>query len=194
MEQEWTKEKMQIVTTYYADNAKRLKKMVDKILHRFYELSDKDLDDFYSLANEVFLDVIRRYDESQSFEAFLFSCLSNKIKTEMTRRHREKRKADRLSVSIDTPIGDDENCILADIIPSDFEMENEAFGESYKERFSERMVSYLNRLSNTQRQVLFMMADGYLPQEIEKELQMSRKEYANCCAAIRSYENTSIVS
>ncbi len=110
----------QILITYYANNAKKLHKVVDKILLKFGGLSDKDLDDFYSLANEVFVDVMRRYDNSQSFDAFLYSCLLNKIKTEMTRRNREKRKADRMSISIDTPIGDDENSTIGDMIADKF--------------------------------------------------------------------------
>lgn len=82
----------QILIAYYADNAKKLHKVVNKILLKFGGLSDKDLDDFYSLANEVFVDVMRRYDGLQPFDAFLYSCLSNKIKTEMTRRNRENEK------------------------------------------------------------------------------------------------------
>ena len=61
----------QILNIYYVDNAKKLRRMVDKILLKFGGLSDKDLDDFYSLANEVFVDVIKRYDSSQIFETFL---------------------------------------------------------------------------------------------------------------------------
>ena len=66
-----------ILDMYYADNAKKLHKAVDKILFKFGGLSDKDKDDFYSLANEVFVDVMRRYDNAQSFDGFLYSCLSN---------------------------------------------------------------------------------------------------------------------
>ena len=51
-----------ILNTYYADNAKKLHKTVDRILCKFGGLSGKDTDDFYSLANEVFADVIKRYD------------------------------------------------------------------------------------------------------------------------------------
>ena len=52
----------QVLNTYYANNAKKLHSTVDKILLKFGGLSNKDLDDFYSLANEVFVDVLRRYD------------------------------------------------------------------------------------------------------------------------------------
>jgi len=55
-----------ILMAYYADNARKLHKIVDSILLKFGGISDKDLDDFYSLANEVFVDVMRRYDGSQS--------------------------------------------------------------------------------------------------------------------------------
>ena len=65
----------EILSTYYENNANRLHKVVNKIVLKFGGISDKDMDDFYSLANEVFVDVIRRYDGLQSFEGFLYSCL-----------------------------------------------------------------------------------------------------------------------
>lgn len=182
----------QILITYYANNAKKLHKIVDKILLKFGGLSDKDLDDFYSLANEVFVDVMKRYDDSQSFEAFLYSCLLNKIKTEMTRRNREKRKADRMSISIDTPIGDDENFTIGDMIADKFSVEKEIFDRD-KDGYSRRMVAYLNRLSKLQKEVLRLNIAGYLPVEIREELHMSEKEYADCYAAIHSYRNVSVL-
>ena len=182
----------QILITYYADNAKKLHKVVDKILLKFGGLAYKDLDDFYSLANEVFVDVMTRYDNSQSFDGFLYSCLVNKIKTEMTRRNREKRKADRMSISIDTPIGDDENSTIGDMIADNVTIEKELF-EGSEEGYSKRMMLYLNRLSNLQKEVLRLNIAGYLPGEIREELHLSEKEYADCYAAIHSYRNVSIL-
>ena len=52
----------QILMTYYADNARKLHRIVDKILLRFGGLSDKDLYHFYTLANEVLVDAMRLYD------------------------------------------------------------------------------------------------------------------------------------
>ncbi len=91
----------QIINIYYADNAKRLRKIVDKILLNYGGLYDMDKDDFYSLANEVFTSVIRSYDNTRPFEVFLYTCLCNKIKSEISKRNSYKRVADRLSVSID---------------------------------------------------------------------------------------------
>ncbi len=181
-----------ILITYYANNARKLHKVVDKILLKFGGLSDKDLDDFYSLANEVFADVMRRYDDSQSFDAFLYSCLLNKIKTEMTRRNREKRKADRMSISIDTPVGDDNNSTIGDMIPDKFTIEKEIF-EKNEEGYSRKMLLYLDKLSSLQKEVLRLVIAGYLPNEIREKLHITDKQYEDCQAAIHSYRNVSVL-
>ncbi len=182
----------QIIKRYYADNAKKLHSMVDQILLKFGGLSDKDMDDFYSLANEVFVDVMKRYDYSQAFDGFLYSCLLNKIKTEMTRRNREKRKADRMSVSMNVPVGDDENVTIEDIISDGYTVEQEIF-ERNETGYSNRMLLYLSRLSRLQKEVLRLNAAGYLPNEIREELHITEKQYADCHAAIHSYRNVSVL-
>lgn len=182
----------QILVYYYGNNGKKLHKLVDGILLKFGGLSDKDLDDFYSLANEVFVDVMRRYDGSQPFDPFLYSCLFNRIKTEMTKRNREKRRADRMSISIDTPVGDDEDATIGDVIADDFTIEREVF-ERNEEGYSKRMLTYLGKLSGLQREVLRLNAAGYLPNEIREELHISEKQYTDCYAAIHSYRNVSVL-
>lgn len=66
----------QILTGYYEDNGRKLRGAVNQILSGFGGIWDKDMDDFYSLANEVFVDVMRRYEGTGSFDRFLYSCLS----------------------------------------------------------------------------------------------------------------------
>ena len=100
----------QIINMYYKDNAKKLHKMVDNILIKLH-FQDIDNTDFYSLANEIFIDVIRRYDDERSFNGFLYSCLLNKFKTEMTKRNRVKRQSDRNAISLETPIKNDEKLL-----------------------------------------------------------------------------------
>lgn len=183
-----------ILNKYYAHNAYRLRKLVKDILSdiRVTGLSDKDMDDFYSLANEVFVDVIRKYDVLQSFEGYLYSCLSNRIKTEITRRNRDKRKADRLSVSIDAPVSNKKEVTLGDIIADSFDMEREVISGK-EEEYSGKMVLYLNRLSDTQKSILMLSADGYKPAEIIKELNISKKQYRDSFLVIRSYRNVSVL-
>lgn len=181
-----------ILIAYYANNARKLHEVVNKILLKFGGLSDKDTDDFYSLANEVFVEVMNQYDGSQPFEALLYTCLSRKIKTEITRRNREKRKADRMTIPIDTPVGDDDNTTLADMIADSYTIEKELFEEG-EAGCSTRMRQYLNRLSNLQKEVLRLHTAGYQPDEIKEELQISTKQYTDCNAAIHSYRNVSVL-
>ena len=110
----------------------------------------------------------------------------------MTRRNREKRKADRMSISIDTPIGDDENSTIGDMIADDITVEKEVF-EKNEEGYSKRMLIYLSRLSSLQKEILRLNIAGYLPGEIREELHINEKEYADCYAAIHSYRNVSVL-
>lgn len=180
-----------MVDLYYANHAKKLYDMVDKILFKLHFV-DVDKNDFYSLANEIFMYAIRDYDSSKSFEVFLYSCLYKKFCTEMTRRNREKRKADRMAVSIDMPIGEDENATIGDTIADGFSIERELFEEN-EEGYSKRMLAYFDRLSSLQKEVLRLNTAGYLPNEIREELHISEREYMDCYAAIRSYRNVSVL-
>lgn len=182
----------EILNLYYKDNACKLHKTVDRILLKYGGLSDRDTDDFYSLANEVFTDVIKRYDNSQSFDSFLYSCLSNRIKTEMTKRNREKRKTDRIAVSIDMPIGDGEDATLKDMIADPTDVEQEILDKS-EEGYSKKMLLYLGKLSGIQKEVLKLTTAGYLPDEIRRKLHISARQYADCHAAIHSYRNISVL-
>lgn len=182
-----------VILEYYNDNAKKLHAVVDKLLKKFGGISEKDRDDFYSLANEVFTKILSDYDSKcGSFDGYLYFCLDRKIKTEMTSRNRQKRQADRMSVSIDTPIGDDNNETIADIIPDSFDLEKKVIEET-KDVYSDKMSAYLERLSEVQRKILELLAIGYIGSEISEELHISDKEYSEAVETIRSYRNVLIL-
>lgn len=198
-----------IVSLYYEDHAKKLCGMVDTILFRLH-FTGVDKDDFYSLANEVFLYAVRDYDASQPFDAFLYSCLYKKFCTEMTGRIRDKRCSkiktkeknesgevvERMvilpDVSLDSPVSDDENATIGDMIVDERTIERELF-EKNERGYSRKMLLYLSRLSNLQKEVLKRSVAGFLPQEIREELHLSEKQYDDCYAAIRSYRNVSVL-
>ena len=182
-----------ILDSYYADNAKKLHKVVDRILSKFGGLSNKDTDDFYSLANEVFAEIMTRYDYEQSFDGFLYSCLVNKIKTEITRRNREKRKADRMSVSLDAINGDDEESSLMNIIPSDFDTFEEVAKRQGRGQYQDKVQRYISKLSNRQISILNLLVDGYKDSEIQLILEISSMEYWEDLKIMRSYENVKIL-
>ena len=178
-----------IIVSYYENNAERLHKMVDNILIKLK--FDVNNEDFYSLANEIFVDALNRYDGRQEFEKFLYFQLLNKFKTEMTRRNRYKRQADRFSISIDTPIGGD-NFTISDLLADKKTVESEFFGEN-RETFSHEMQQYLKKLSVLQRKILELISIGFTPSEIIGELHINKKMYDDCYNAIHSYRNISIL-
>ena len=179
-----------IILSYYENNAKKMRTMIDKILFRLK--FNVDNEDFYSLGNEVFLDVLNRYDGKQDFDGFLYSCLVRKFKTEMTRRNRYKRQADRMAISIDSPVGEDENMTLSDIIADKATIEK-IFFEENEDTYSAEMQRYLSRLSILQREVLRLISIGFNPNEILTELHINKKQYDDCYNAIHSYRNISVL-
>lgn len=182
-----------ILNTYYANNAKKLHKLVDKILCKFGGLSGKDTDDFYSLANEVFADALKRYDDKQSFDGFLYSCLLNRIKTEMTKRNREKRRADRLCISLDAVNSEEEQRDLLDFIPSDFDTFEEVVKGQGSAEYQDKIQRYISKLSNRQVSILNFLVDGFKPAEIQRIFCMSVTEYSDDLKIMRSYENVKIL-
>lgn len=197
------------IRSYYENNAYRLRRTADGILWKL-RFQDVDREDFYSLANEVFANVLRDFDTQKDFDAFLYACLEKRFKTEMTARNRYKRRAVTVveemdaygnivrteqyipDDSIDRCIGDEDGSTLGDILAGADTVETEIF-DKRKEGYSRKMVSYLNRLSGLQRNVLCLISAGYRPEEIRKELHISGKQYANCCEAIHAYRNISVL-
>lgn len=179
-----------LVDLYFKNDGKLFYGLIDKVLFKLK--FDVEKSDFYSLGNEIFLDVLCRYDETQDFNGFLYSCLMNKFKTEMTRRNRQKRQCDKNSISIDTPIGDDGDFTIGDTIASKSTIEKEFF-EEREESYGKEMCKYLGRLSDLQREVLKLISIGFTPSEIFEELHINQKMYEDCYNAIHAYRNISVL-
>lgn len=180
-----------IISTYYANDAKKLQQVSDKVLRRL-QFYDVDKDEFYSLADEIFFGAIRSYDGKSDFDGFIYSCLLNKFKTYMTRSNRVKRKADKLAISIDTPIGEEGESTIGDMLQDKKTVESEFFGEN-EETFSPEMMRYLSWLSPLQREVLHLISIGYTSNEILAELHINKKLYDDCYNAIHAYRNIEIL-
>ena len=175
-----------IINQYYEDNAKKLRCMVDKVLFNL-KFTDVDKDDFYSLANEIFVGVINNYDSKQDFDGFLYSCLYKKFCTEMTRRRRYKRKADKDSISIYTPISDDGSSTLGDMIADPKTVESEMFEEE-KPEWRKEVKEYLDSLSPLQRKIAFLLSDEATPDDICRELHITMKHFENSVKRILADE------
>lgn len=172
--------RLAILEPYCEDDMRLLKRISNSIFRRFNEpLAEADYDDFYSLANETLWKAYNAYNPNMGvgFDGFLRSCLENRFKSELTRRHRNKRIIDRFTVPLDAVNEDGEDCCLLDFIPSDFD----TFEEAVKEdggQYRDRIHQYIARLSNQQIAILNLLMDGYRPNEIHRMLGISPKRYA----------------
>lgn len=189
------KNKEEIVSLYYKDEANKLHKTVDKIIKKL-KFIDVEITDFYSLANEIFVDVINRWDEKRKFDTFLYSCLLNKFKSEMTKRNRQKRLADKMAISLETQICDDSSMTIGETIADrrikSFDDVDDIFNDCEK-KYSKKSLEYLKRLSYLQKEVLRFTIAGYSVKEIKEKLHITDKQYEDCQSAIHSYRNISIL-
>ena len=176
-----------LVNTYFKNDAKKLNIMIDKILFKLK--FDVDKSDFYSLGNEIFLDVLCRYDGVQDFNGFLYSCLTKKFKTEMTRRNRKKRQADKMALSWETPVGDEGNSTLSDMIASNINIEKEILGDDADIIMDEKIERYLNSLSKIQRKIIEMKMQNVEVQNIKEELGLTDSQYSSHMQEVVQYEH-----
>ena len=195
--------KKEQLNTYYAYNAKKLHKITDKILKKFGGIHDAQ--EYYSLANEVFLKVLMNYDsERGNFEGFLYSCLYKRICSYVTKGNSKKRKNIKTvkvngkkekiyiqDVSFDAPLsnGDGETRYLKDVLASNYILED-SLDEMKK---SEKVDAYLEKLSRKQRVIVELLMRGEPPGKIRKKLGLTEKEYANQMEGIRSHRNTKLL-
>ena len=176
-----------ILNLYYENNANKLHKMVDKILIKL-KFHDIDNEDFYSLANEVFVDVLKRYDNSKDFDGFLYSSLYKKFCTEMTRRNRQKRQADKMALSWEEKVGNSEdNVTIGETIADKNTIESELFEEK-KEEWRREVKEYLQKLSPLQRKIAFLLSDNNTPYEICEELHITMQHFENSLKRILADE------
>ena len=156
---------------YYANNAKKLRDLIDGMLLGFGGIYDKDKDDFYSIGNAVFVSALGSYKDGQaSFGTYLYNCLSNRIKTEVSKRNAKKRTAE--IVSIDD---DDTHLDIAD---------ESVFDEKYMyDESASRMFKSLPRVG---KKIVEMRLSGKTDTEIKKELGLCNKQFDDELAKAQS--------
>lgn len=182
----------EIINDLYQNNGKKIHQMCNKKLLKFGGLAQKDYDDFYSAVNEACTLAMGTYEESKgSFEGYLCRTIQFTMINEIQKRNCYKRRAERLCISLDMPVGEDERCTLGDLLIDSFDMEQVVFGEEIEE--NPKIERYLSRLSKCQRKIVKLLAASYEAAEIQEILHITQKEYADAMTTIRSYENIKIL-
>ena len=187
---------LSVLQPYCENDMQLLKKISKSIFMRFHEpLAKSDYDDFYSISNMTLWQAYNAYnpDMGTSFDVFLRTCLKKKFSTEIRRRHRQKRLADRFAVSLDAANTDDEKCSLMDFMPSDFDTFEEVTRRQENGQYRDKVQQYVSRLSSQQVNILNLLVDGYKPSEIRQILGIPPREYADNLQTMRSYENVKIL-
>lgn len=207
----------EMIRQYYADNARKLRQMVHMILKKFGGVSDKDYHDFYSVANDVFADIIRnhRYDPAKGcFDGFLYRALQLGIMDEFKRRNSAKRVARVEEVDeygnqvldeqgrpktvpvadlcLDAPAGEEGNSTIIDQIPSKFDIDTMVL-ERMSSKKEGRVGRYLDTLPIIQRRILRMKMEGVPVSLIEQRLGLSDREYRKQFRQITSFQNIKTV-
>ncbi|MCI9077353.1 MAG: hypothetical protein HFH68_00320 [Lachnospiraceae bacterium] len=204
----------EILEIYYADNARKLQGLVDKVVNKkFGGVTGKDMSSYYSSANEVMANIVKnhRYDPSKgSFEWFLRGSLNkafiddykydnrDKRKTKIEveelneKGQTEKRKIPVPDIYLDAPAGESGDYTIGDIIPSGFDLDT-VLSEGTEGFYSDTLEEFLGGLSGQQRQICSLIMEGYTPDEIKTALELTDKEYKNSWGIITSYENKRIL-
>ena len=151
----------------------------NKKFKSMYESIKLDYDDFESLAGFELFKAMKSFDpEKSNIFTFASRVITQKAKTELRDcTQRDRRKVLHISQSF--------KCLSEQI--------DMPIPETPSDSLSEKMMAYLKRLSTLQKQVLFLMAEGYSNDDIKARLHITTDDLANACAALRSYRNVSLL-
>lgn len=204
-----TERQKQIMQEYYDNDGEKLRREVDRILIKYQWLPQSEYDEFYSMANLVFTQIITKYiDENKDFNGLLYSCLNNRIISLIDARNAKKRMntvntVDENgneqvvylnNVSLDAPVGSEEDHVyLKDILKSDENVEDN-IAEFREGNDDERVKKFLSELPNIQRKILELRMNEVPVEEIMKKLHISRAQYNVSMVKIKQNNNIDILN
>lgn len=171
----------EITNDYFENGGAKIRRISDSVLRKIGYVPDYP-DEYYSLAGEVFLSVIKIWDGKRKFDSLLYTCLLNRFKSLLTKENAQKRGGqDNSDISLSTEIGED--LTLEDTIG-----ENQVI-----DRISPEMMKYLGTLNDVQKKIYLYLTQGFEPNEIQKKLNISPKIYAREMREARSYDKLKIL-
>lgn len=207
-----TKEmKNYIVELFYKDNRKVLKGTCEKILTKIWnDVPYSYRDDFESVAGVTILESLEKYDvnvgentpnkiigyvyNSLKFDFISYIYSLNSLKRggdgnwdpEKRDENGEKvKKSVRVkTVSIYDKIDSDSDITYADTIQCEKDVEDIIFSN----KKASKLEACINKLNKTQKKIVSLMIDGYKPNEIQEELQLTNKQYFDYVTDMRTSE------
>lgn len=206
----------EIAITVSEDLASNNLEQVKKIVNKWASLFGKsgthmDHDDFLSFANMEIWKIALSFDpdKNDNMKEFIKSRLQNKMKQTETMLNREKRtpylrdengkiifdenekpiKAKLMS--FDSEQKDDEKD-LKETVSSSYDLENSCFN-SLQMTSDINIQNYLSKLGVVEREIAFLISEGYAKDEILAKLGLTEKKYASYLRDMKSYEKKRIL-
>ena len=87
-------------------------------------------------------------------------------------------------VNIDDKVKEDSDSTYADIIKGGKSVEEIIF----EDKKDSKLEACINKLNKTQKKIVSLMIDGYKPNEIQEELQLTNKQYFDYVTDMRTSE------
>lgn len=210
-----TSQQRETINHYHDNNMAQLRKICDPIIF-LKGVPPMDWDELYDVASDTLLESLRTYDKSKGSQFKTY--LSGNIRRafyDWTRDNRRRKRCNLTkerdqdgnlvkdkngkqkyvvvsNISIDAPIGGENDSTLADVLPSSFDFEAE-LAEELGISSDSKFEKYLQKLSRVQREIAKFLSDGYKPSEIRELLHITEKEFTNHMMMIKAYENISIL-
>lgn len=187
--------KLRLVSPYYANNAWKLRGIINNTLKGIGGLTGADYDEFMSVAGEALTDALTVFDENAGdFDGIAYVMVTRKVYTQLTAMNRIKRggagEAGQVEKKVSVPIHD---LVGDDLIKAGVASSAEAEALERMRCYSECMSQYLDHIPSDSRRVLFLLADGYSEREISWMLDMDRAHIKSALNTARRYENTKLL-
>lgn len=168
-----------LIEEYLKDGYKKLDTCIYVVTKT---LSSHDLyDDFCGVAEEGLIKAARRYDPDKNikFNTFATMTVKSALKTYLTYVNRKKRKSEVPNISLDAPLGDDDDLLLSEKIADDYDFEEKIIIENYIDKI-------LKEMNGFEKNVTKLMMNGYTDDEIAKRLRRTTKEVKNAKKVFKS--------
>lgn len=204
-------QKNYIVNYYYEKDRKALKSICNKILSQIWnDVPFYYRDDFESVAGLTILqslntynlkkgsqklDDIRKYVNTSiklNFISYIYNI--NNLKhggdgnwdpEKRDENGKKVKKSVKVKfVNLDDKVKEDSDSTYADIIKGGKSVEEIIF----EDKKDSRLEACINKLNKTQKKIVSLMIDGYKPNEIQEELQLTNKQYFDYVTDMRTSE------
>lgn len=178
---EFTQKQMDVINYYCENDMKNLKVVCDKLLKKIksamHVVGMYDYEELYSIALEKIMYVVQKSNslELDKIEGILYTTLQCKYIDLIRKQGTEKRcgvntrhgniEGLNRTVSLDQKLNNDTNDTILDTVVEE------------KYECNENIELYMESLTDLQKKIILMLADGYKEGEIMKELNLTYFKY-----------------